>query len=301
MAAQEVAVRILLVEDNPGDARLVHEMLEEGGEEYTLLHVTTLNEALDHLTAHPDETDVVLLDLSLPDETGLETLRRTLEVSHTAGVVVMTGLGDDDVGVAAAQAGAQDYLVKGQVDYRALRRALKLALARHKRAGQLETQSSTDELTGLNNRRGLLVNGEQQLALARRSQQPFAVIFVDLDGFKRINDEFGHAEGDRALIETANVLKRSMRDSDVKARIGGDEFVGLALNASEQSVAPIRHRLENALKAINRERQLPYELTFSVGIFHCPAEDESTIEQLLARADALMYEDKRKKQAAGVR
>jgi diguanylate cyclase (GGDEF)-like protein len=301
MATQEVAVRILLVEDNPGDARLVHEMLEEGGEEYTLLHVTTLNEALDHLTAHPDETDVVLLDLSLPDETGLETLRRTLEVSHTAGVVVMTGLGDDDVGVAAAQAGAQDYLVKGQVDYRALRRALKLALARHKRAGQLETQSSTDELTGLNNRRGLLVNGEQQLALARRNQQPFAVIFVDLDGFKRINDEFGHAEGDRALIETANVLKRSMRDSDVKARIGGDEFVGLALNASEQSVAPIRHRLENALKAINRERQLPYELTFSVGIFHCPAEDESTIEQLLARADALMYEDKRKKQAAGVR
>lgn len=297
MATQEVAVRILLVEDNPGDARLVREMLDEGGEEYSLLHVTTLNDALDHLTAHPEDTDVVLLDLSLPDETGLETLRRTLEVPHTAGVVVMTGLGDDEVGVAAAQAGAQDYLVKGQVDYRALRRALKLALARHKRAGQLETQSVTDELTGLNNRRGFLVNGEQQLALARRNQQPFAIIFVDLDGFKRINDEFGHAEGDHALIETASVFKRSMRDSDVKARIGGDEFVGIALNASEQSVAPIRARLENALKAINREGHLPYELTFSVGIFHCPAEDDSTIEQLLSRADALMYEDKRRKQA----
>jgi diguanylate cyclase (GGDEF)-like protein len=300
MATSSVAVRILLVEDNAGDARLVREMLDEGGEEYSLIHVQTLGDALDHLTAHPDETDVVLLDLSLPDETGLDTLRRTLEVSHTAGVVVMTGLGDDEVGVAAAQAGAQDYLVKGQVDYRALRRALKLALARHKRAGQLETQSVTDELTGLNNRRGFLVNGEQQLALARRNQQPFAVIFVDLDGFKRINDEFGHAEGDRALIETANVLKRSMRDSDVKARIGGDEFVGIALNASEQSIAPIRSRLENALKAINRERQLPYALTFSVGIFHCPAEDDSTIEQLLARADALMYEDKRRKQSAAM-
>jgi diguanylate cyclase (GGDEF)-like protein len=298
MALQDPAVRILLVEDNPGDARLVYEMLQEGGEDYNLLHVNTLHDAVEHLSAHPDDVDVVLLDLSLPDENGLETLTRILEVPHTAGVVVMTGLGDDEVGVAAAQAGAQDYLVKGQVDFRALRRALKLAMARHKRAGQLETQSLTDDLTGLNNRRGFLVNGEQQLSLARRNRQPVAVLFVDLDGFKRINDEFGHAEGDRALIETALVLKPSMRESDVKARIGGDEFVGLAINASEQSIQPIRTRLELALTAINRERELPYELTFSVGIFHSPSEDETTIEQLLARADALMYEDKRRKQAA---
>ena len=291
-------MRILLVEDNPGDARLVYEMLEEGGGEYSLLHVNTLGDALDHLTAHPDETDVVLLDLSLPDESGLDTLRRTLNVPHSAGVIVMTGLGDDDVGVAAAQAGALDYLVKGQVDYRGLRRSLKLAMARHKRTGELETQSVTDDLTGLNNRRGFLVNGEQQLALARRNSQPVALLFVDLDRFKQINDTYGHAEGDRALIETAVVLQRSMRESDVKARIGGDEFVGLAINASEASVGPIRTRLEHALRAINSERHLPYELTFSVGIFHCPAEDDSTIEQLLARADALMYEDKRRKQAA---
>jgi diguanylate cyclase (GGDEF)-like protein len=272
-------------------------MLEEGGGEYSLLHVNTLGDALEHLTAHPDETDVVLLDLSLPDESGLDTLRRTLTVPHNAGVIVMTGLGDDEVGVAAAQAGALDYLVKGQVDFRGLRRSLKLAMARHKRTGELETQSLTDALTGLNNRRGFLVNGEQQLTLARRNRQPVALLFVDLDRFKQINDAYGHAEGDRALIETATVLQRSMRDSDVKARIGGDEFVGLAINAAEHSVGPIRTRLENALKAINRERQLPYELTFSVGIFHCPAEDESSIEQLLARADALMYEDKRRKQA----
>jgi diguanylate cyclase (GGDEF)-like protein len=297
MPTNDPTVRILLVEDNPGDARLVYEMLEEGGGDYSLRHVTTLGDALEHLTAHPDETDVVLLDLSLPDETGLDTLRRTLMVPHTAGVIVMTGLGDDDVGVAAAQAGALDYLVKGQVDYRGLRRSLKLAMARHKRAGELESQSVTDDLTGLNNRRGFLINGEQQLTVARHNRQPVALVFVDLDRFKQINDTYGHAEGDRALIETATVLNRSMRDSDVKARIGGDEFVGLAINASEQSVTPIRRRLEHALQAINEERQLPYELTFSVGIFHCPADDESSIEQLLARADALMYEEKRRKQA----
>jgi PleD family two-component response regulator len=229
----ESIVRILLVEDNPGDARLVSEMLRDGGGDYSLTHVETLGAALDRLTLEPNGTDVVLLDLSLPDEHGLETLRRALSVPHTAGVVVMTGLGDDDVGVAATQVGARDYLVKGQVDYRTLRRALKLAMARQKREGQLENQSTTDELTGVDNRRGFLIHGEQLLNVARRSGQPVAIVFVDLDRFKQINDTFGHAEGDRALVATAAVLRRSLRETDIVARIGGDEFVALAVNASE--------------------------------------------------------------------
>lgn len=291
----ESAVRILLVEDNPGDARLVSEMLREGGGAYSLTHVETLGAALDRLASDPNGTDVVLLDLSLPDEKGLSTLSRTLAVPHSAGVVVMTGLGDDEVGVEATQAGARDYLVKGQVDYRTLRRALKLAMARQKREGQLETQSLTDELTGLNNRRGFLVHGDQLLKVARRVEQPVAVVFVDLDRFKEINDKFGHAEGDRALVETAAALKHALRESDIVARIGGDEFVVLALNAPEHGLQPLRVPLETALAEINRERSRPYELTFSVGLFHCPADDPSSIEELLARADALMYEEKRAK------
>jgi two-component system, cell cycle response regulator len=294
----ESAVRILLVEDNPGDARLVSEMLREGGGAYSLTHVETLGAALDRLASDPNGTDVVLLDLSLPDEKGLETLSRALAIPHSAGVVVMTGLGDDEVGVEATQAGARDYLVKGQVDFRTLRRALKLAMARQKREGQLETQSVTDELTGLNNRRGFLVQGDQLLRAARRGAQPVAIVFVDLDRFKQINDTFGHAEGDRALVETAAVLKDSLRESDIVARIGGDEFVGLAVNAAEYGVQPLRTRLEMALAEINRQRSLPYELTFSVGLFHCPADDTSSIEELLARADALMYEEKRAKKQA---
>jgi two-component system cell cycle response regulator len=294
----ESAVRILLVEDNPGDARLVSEMLREGGGAYSLTHVETLGAALDRLASDPNGTDVVLLDLSLPDEKGLETLSRALAIPHSAGVVVMTGLGDDEVGVEATQAGARDYLVKGQVDYRTLRRALKLAVARQKREGQLETQSVTDELTGLNNRRGFLVHGDQLLRAARRGAQPVAIVFVDLDRFKQINDTFGHAEGDRALVETAAVLKHSLRESDIVARIGGDEFVGLAVNAAEYGIQPLRVRLETALAEINRKRSLPYELTFSVGLFHCQADDTSSIEELLARADALMYEEKRAKKQA---
>jgi diguanylate cyclase (GGDEF)-like protein len=291
----DTPTRILLVEDNPGDARLVSEMLREAGGSYVLTHVETLSGAIDWLAAHPDSTEVVLLDLSLPDETGLETLHRVMAVPHEAGVVVMTGLGDDEIGVAATQAGAQDYLVKGQVDARALRRAIKFAMARHQREEELENQSLTDVLTGLNNRRGFLVHAEQHLKLARRNKQALVLVFVDLDQFKHINDTYGHAEGDRALKETAAVLRSSLRESDIKARIGGDEFVGLAINASERGVAPLRTRLEQALQDINRARSLPYTLTFSVGILRCPADHELTIEQLLTRADALMYEEKRRK------
>ena len=91
---EESPIKLLLVEDNPGDARLVAEMLKEGGVACSLTHVSTLGAAIDHLSTHQD-TELILLDLSLPDQTGLETLRRTLATPHSAVVVVMTGLGDD--------------------------------------------------------------------------------------------------------------------------------------------------------------------------------------------------------------
>jgi two-component system cell cycle response regulator len=291
-------VAILLVEDNPGDARLVKEMLDEGGGSYAVTHVETVGNAIAHLSAHPDGIDVVLLDLSLPDETGLETLRRVLAVRHQAGVVVMTGLGDDEVGVSATQEGARDYLVKGQVDYRTLRRALKLAMARHKREGTLEKESLTDELTGLHNRRGFLMLAEQQIKTARRNGMSIVLLFVDLDRFKQINDTYGHAEGDRALQETASVLRQSLRSSDVVGRIGGDEFVGLALSAVEGGDEAVRGRLQEALKKIRERPGRPYQLTFSVGVLCSPADSEETMETLLARADELMYQEKHRRHAA---
>ena len=293
----EDTVTILLVEDNPGDARLVREMLDEGGGRYAITHVETVGAATGFLAANSTVPDVVLLDLSLPDETGLGTLRRILALRHRAGVVVMTGLGDDEVGVAATQEGARDYLVKGQVDYRALRRALKLAMARHKREGTIETQSLTDDLTGLHNRRGFLTLAELQLQVARRNGQPIVLIFVDLDRFKQINDTYGHAEGDRALQETAAVLRQSLRGSDIIGRIGGDEFVGMAVNAAGADA--VRARLQEALTLIRQRPGRAYPLTFSVGVISCPASEHVSMETLLARADELMYQEKHRKAAAG--
>jgi len=290
-------IDVLLVEDNPGDARLVVEMLNESGSaDFRLEHVTTVRDAVDRLSASGSETDAVLLDLSLPDESGLDTLRRILGSAGRASVVVMTGAGDEELGMAAIETGAQDYLVKGQVDGPRLRRALRFAIERNDRRLQLETLSVTDDLTGLHNRRGFLMMADKQLKVARRNQLQALLLFLDLDNMKYINDTFGHAEGNRALIEAADALRVCFRQSDTVARLGGDEFAALAIGTTvEQTEDAVRLRILAHLETMNAKPDRPYALGFSVGVLRCGPEDTVSVEDLLARADQLMYREKKDK------
>jgi len=289
-------MHILLVEDNPGDARLVREMLdEEGSDGFALTVVPTVQAALRHLHQRGQPTDAILLDLSLPDESGLSTVQRIVAGSGDAVVVVMTGAGDEDLGMAAMEAGAQDYLVKGQVDSRLLRRALRFAMSRQSLRQQLQDWSHKDELTGLNNRRGFLALAEQNVRVARRQHTPYLLMFVDLDGLKTINDTLGHAEGNRALIETAEVLRGSLRQSDILARLGGDEFAAFCLCSGDRDEAVVRARIGTTLAELNRTPDRAYPLNFSMGVLRCSPQDDVTIEVLLERADRLMYQEKKSK------
>jgi diguanylate cyclase (GGDEF)-like protein len=262
---------------------------------FELVHVTTVRDAVGRLTAQPDPHDIVLLDLSLPDESGLETVRRIAEFADRASIVVMTGAGDEQMGIAATKAGAQDYLVKGQVDGRILRRALRLAFERHELRRQLLDQSITDDLTGLQNRRGFLEFGDSQLRLAGRSGATCLMFFLDLDGLKQINDTFGHGEGNRALVEAASVLRASFRRTDLLARIGGDEFAGLIVDATVDAWPALRARMEQILERVNAVPDRPYRIEFSVGMVACPPSEDPTLEGLLNRADECMYDEKRRK------
>jgi diguanylate cyclase (GGDEF)-like protein len=293
-------IQVLLVEDNPGDVRLVTEMLSETGDlDFDLIHATTVQAAVDLLNADDAVAiDAVLLDLSLPDETGLTTLRRVLAAARTAVVVVMTGAGDEELGLASLSEGAQDYLVKGQADGRTLRRALRFAIGRH---SVLRSLSHIDDLTGLHNRRGFLLLAEQQIKVARRQRSPFLVLFLDLDQFKHINDTFGHTEGNRALVEAADVLRHCFRQSDLLGRFGGDEFAALALGAEEADDVAMRARLHGALDAVNCRPDRAYPLGFSMGILSCSPTEDATIHALLERADRLMYREKRLKRRDGYR
>ena len=166
-----------------------------------------------------------------------------------------------------------------------------------RQADELRALSLVDELTGLYNRRGFLTLSTQQLKLCDRSMRPAMLVFVDLDGMKRINDELGHEYGDQALVETASVLRQCFRYSDVVARLGGDEFVVLAVEADPPQSEQVVVRLYEKLAELNAMPARKFELKFSIGIAPYDPSKLEMVEEVLARADSLMYEQKRLRKA----
>lgn len=160
---------------------------------------------------------------------------------------------------------------------------------------KLADAAVTDELTGLFNRRGFFTLGEQQCRLADRHGSRMSLLYIDLDGFKNINDELGHQTGDEALIDTANILKNTFRKSDIIARIGGDEFAVLLTEPSDPPMEDIviAHVMER-FSLHNKQGGRKYELLLSIGMVHYDLERPCSIDQLLNKADALMYDDKRR-------
>jgi diguanylate cyclase (GGDEF)-like protein/PAS domain S-box-containing protein len=155
--------------------------------------------------------------------------------------------------------------------------------------------SITDQLTGLYNRRGFLSLAEQQLKLSERNKVGLLLFFADLDLLKWINDTLGHEEGDKALIEAAGVLRETFRTSDIIARLGGDEYAVLAVNLTEANSRTVTARLQQLIDLQNNQENRRYKLSISIGWAYYDPETPCSIDELIARADKLMYEQKQKK------
>lgn len=165
-----------------------------------------------------------------------------------------------------------------------------LVVLHRKREAALEDLAVRDELTGLYNRRGWYSLAEHELERARRQGTSRVLLFVDLDGLKRVNDVLGHREGDRAIVDAASVLTTASRSSDLVGRLGGDEFVVLLGDDGRADVG--RRRLLEALDAHNARSGAAFELRLSVGAEVWFPEQACGLDELLRRADALMYADK---------
>ncbi|MBD2158884.1 GGDEF domain-containing protein [Leptolyngbya sp. FACHB-16] len=154
--------------------------------------------------------------------------------------------------------------------------------------------SLTDELTGLHNRRSFLLLAEQQIKLAQRLKTTVCLLFIDLDGLKKVNDQQGHDSGDSLIRDAAEVLGQVFRESDVVARLGGDEFavfIPACRNTDE-----IVERLQARVSQFNQEKGRPYTLSMSIGLAMCQVKQNTSLEEMMTFADEQMYVNKRSKQ-----
>ncbi len=292
MSIQEI-INVLLIEDNPGDARLLEIILNEVKlNPVKLHHVSSLALAKDFLKSKP--IDLILLDLSLPDGHGLDSIKTIQRIDSSLPIIILTGLNDQDFAIKTMHHGAQDYLIKGQGDGHLTLRAINYAIERKQIEQKLTFLAHYDSLTGLANREHFNNTLSHILKVAKRNRQTFALMFLDLDHFKEINDTLGHLIGDQLLVSVAKRLKSCVRASDFIARLGGDEFV-IILDTIKitQDIMGVSEKILSALSDPFKFENREVFISSSIGITLYPDDADNT-RDLLKYADVAMYQAKDK-------
>jgi len=284
-------IKVLLVEDNDVDAHLTQDLLSEWStEEFEVTWAKTLGEGFTLLSR--ERFDAVLLDLSLPDAFGLPTVREVHATSPTIPVVVLSGVNDQSLALQAVQQGAQDYLIKGQGHPELLARAVRYAIERKRSEEHLTYLAQYDHLTGLVNRTLFRDRLVQAMARSKRLQQSIALMLLDLDRFKVVNDTFGHDMGDELLKAVSERLKTCMREVDTVARMGGDEFTIILEGVSfEQNILVVAKRITEFIATPFELKGHHISIGISIGITIYP-HDDHPVDELLKHADMAMYRAK---------
>jgi len=285
------SLTILLVEDNPGDIRLVRELLAADQNESFILVTADRQEAALAILDSQDIT-AILLDIELPDSSGLNTLLKIHANAPGIPIVVLSSIADEGLAVRSVQQGAQDFLVKGYVDAHQLTRSLRYAIERKRTEERLNHLAHHDSLTGLSNRKHFYDTLKNSIALARRHETKLALLLLDLNGFKAINDSLGHYVGDLLLQCVAQRLRECMRETDCVARIGGDEFTMILSDIyDEEDAAAATTKI---IEAIGRPFVVDgrvLDVGVSIGISIYPT-DADNLESLVRNADVAMYQAK---------
>jgi diguanylate cyclase (GGDEF)-like protein len=285
-------VELLAVDDSATSLEAIRAVVEPLGAELTT--ATSGEEALRHLLHEPDIA-AILLDIGLPGMDGFETaaaIRRRLKTRYVP-IIFVTGQDTAEHSLEAYSSGAVDYIVK-PFDAAVLRSKLQVFIDLHrlrKHTAALTHRALHDALTELPNRELFCDRLEQALARARRRTVPLAVLFVDLDGFKQVNDVHGHKAGDDVLVETGKRLRALVRTSDTVARYGGDEFTILAEEVVDVEAA--QHLGERVAEELSRPYPGGLQLGASVGIAFTANPAATTPDALIRRADHAMYRSKR--------
>ncbi len=282
------AMSLIVVDDEKAVLEMLKQSLQEEGQDCEVY--TNGEEALARL--RDSEADVLVTDIALEGMPGLELTREAKRIRPDMIVIAMTGYVEDFSYDQAIEAGASDFIKKPFTIKELLMRI------RHvKMQERLRSISITDDLTGLLNRRGFFALVDQQIKIADRIKTKLVLLFADMDDFKAINDTWGHQKGDEALIALAGIFRETFRESDIIARMGGDEFAVLLIDTPDRHIQLIKSRLQQNIDSHN-ERSEPYRLSVSAGVAVHDHGQQRSIDDLLKEADALMYEEKQRKKSA---
>ena len=282
---------ILIIDDDAVILKFMKIVLEMEG--YECETAISSQAALERVQSAP--FDIMITDIVMPGMNGLELTGKAKGIRPNMAVIITTGFVDNFSYDKAIEAGASDFIKKPFTEKELIARIKHVKMQQ-----EIRNLTLRDELTGIYNRRGFFALVEYQFNLAKRSKTGMFMLFADLDNLKIINDTLGHQEGDRALTMAADILRKNFRQSDIIARIGGDEFVVFPVGTSADCVDKILERLQKALEAYNAENNRGYSLSISAGISFYDPERPCTIDDLLAAADRSMYERKMNKTLPGV-
>ena len=244
--------------------------------------------ALDHIANKP--CDILITDIVMPGMKGLQLTKEVRQSWPDTNVIVMTGFIDDFSYDQAIEAGASDFIKKPFTMHEMMLRIRHVHLQE-----RLREMSNSDELTGLYNRRGFYAIAQQQLKVANRAKGEVALLFADMDKFKSINDQWGHQKGDEALVSMADILKQTFRESDLIARISGDEFALLLIDTPEKNMSFVFNRLQKNIDAFNIHSGGMFNLSLSIGMSVYYHDRPCSVDELLRQADRRMYEQKQLK------
>ncbi len=292
-----IPLRLLLIEDSEDDALLVTHELQRHGYELVYERVESYaatNDALDR-----SGWDLIISDYSMPQFSGLAALALVQAKGLDVPFILMSGTIGEEIAVEAMKAGAHDYIMKNSMTRlpQAIDRELREAKMRQDRRQAQEIidyMAYHDPLTALPNRALLHEQLQQAIKLAQREHKTVALLLLDLDRFKEINDTLGHARGDAVLQQVGHRLKEALRESDMVARLGGDEFAIMLPLSSPDHAHIVARKVLSALEAPFIMEKLPIMVEASIGIALHPDHGD-TVEELIQRSDIAMYIAKRHK------
>lgn len=282
----DTAPRILLCERSQTQARVLRAMLENAG-----CPVETVSDAAGANAAMADDpADILITGLEIGETSGIELCWALKSAEHTGHVytIILTATDDRSRLIESLDAGADDYLTKppNEIELHARLRAASRIIRMQR---SLRDIADTDPLTGAHNRRFFMRRFNEEISRESRYGSPFAVMMIDIDHFKSINDTFGHAAGDAALIQTVDCLRNVVRDQDVVGRLGGEEFAVLCCETDVDGALALAERLRREIADIMVDHdQSVIRFTASFGVAG-PGSDADTAETLLADADEALY------------